>query len=263
MNGKILTIAGSDPSGGAGIQADIKTISALGGYAMAAITALTIQNTQKVYEVHPVDPSIVSAQIRAVLEDILPDAIKVGMMASANIAQNLGQIFAENRDIPLIVDPIILSTSGHCLLEKRGVDILRTDMFPMIDLLTPNLAEAAHLAACDPLYTRDDMCRAGEKLQAMGPKAILVKGGHLAGDILTDILITEEGTFDFSHPMISTKNTHGTGCTLSAAIATGAGQGMTMIDAVARAHQYVYEAIKQAPGYGYGTGPLNHLVRLD
>ena len=263
MRGKILTIAGSDPCGGAGIQADIKTISALGGYAMAAITALTVQNTRQVYEVHPVDAELVAAQVRAVLADITPDAIKVGMMGSAEIALQLTRIFAEYNEIPLILDPVILSTSGHSLLEDTGVDILISDIFPHLDLLTPNLAEATFLTGTDPIETIEDMIRAAEKLCAMGPKAVLVKGGHLTGDILTDILVTGEGVSEFSSPKIATDNTHGTGCTLAAAIAVGMGQGMDVNRAVLRGHDYVQKAIMNAPGYGHGKGPLNHLVVLD
>ncbi len=263
IKGKILTIAGSDPSGGAGIQADIKTISALGGYAMAAITALTVQNSLKVYDVHMVAPTLVAAQITAVLEDITPDAMKVGMMGNAGITEHLAQIFMENHDIPLIVDPVILSTSNHPLLEDKAIDILRMDIFPRIDLLTPNLAEAACLAKCDPIETIDDMRRVGEILRDLGPKAVLVKGGHLVGGILTDILVSDEGMFEISSPYIPTANTHGTGCTLSAAIATSIGQGLDLKSAFSRAHKYVYDAILHAPDIGQGNGPLNHLVALD
>ncbi len=263
MNGKIFTIAGSDPSGGAGIQADIKTISALGAYAMAAITALTVQNAQKVYDVHPVAADIVAAQVTAVLKDIRPDAIKLGMLGSAEIVSSLGQILADHSDLALIVDPVILATSGHRLLEKNGIEILIADIFPLTDLLTPNLAEAALLAGMDDIHSIDDMKRAGQKLRAMGAQAVLIKGGHLSGDILTDVLITEDDDYEFSSPLISTSNTHGTGCTLASAIATGIGQGMGLCDAVGRAHKYVHKAILQAPGFGQGTGPLNHLVGLD
>ncbi len=263
MHGKILTIAGSDPCGGAGIQADIKTISALGGYAMAVITALTVQNTRQVYEVHPVDAELVAAQVRAVLDDITPDAIKVGMMGSAEIALQLAKIFEQHKEIPLILDPVILSTSGHSLLEDKGVDILTSEIFPHLDLVTPNLREAAFLTGSDPIDTIEDMIRAAEKLRAMGPMAVLVKGGHLTGDILTDILVTGNGVREFSSPKIATDNTHGTGCTLATAIAVGMGQGMDVNGAVLRGHDYVQKAIMKAPGYGCGKGPLNHLVVLD
>ena len=263
INGKIFAIAGSDPSGGAGIQADIKTISALGGYGMAAITALTVQNTCGVYDVHLVPPDFVRDQVESVIKDIPPDAIKVGMMGSGKTVERLALIFSDHSHIPLIVDPVILSTSGHALLEKRGVEILRADIFPLIDLLTPNLAEAALLSGMAEVNTLADMKRVGEKLLSMGPKAILVKGGHLSTDILTDILVSKDGMHEFSSPRISTNNTHGTGCTLASAIATGIGQGMTLIEAVGRGHKYVHNAILQAPGFGRGKGPLNHLVALD
>ncbi|MBL4802150.1 MAG: bifunctional hydroxymethylpyrimidine kinase/phosphomethylpyrimidine kinase [Emcibacter sp.] len=279
MNGKIFAIAGSDPSGGAGIQADIKTISALGGYGMAAITALTVQNSLQVHDVYPVPADIVAAQVETVIEDILPDAFKVGMMATADTAKQLARIFSDNHHIPLIIDPVILSTSGHPLLETRGVEILLSDIFPLIDLLTPNLAEAALLADMGEITTLSQMTQAGQKLLSLGPKAILVKGGHLPerGDansdsnsntvpgtiVLTDLLVTEAGLYEFSSPRIRTNNTHGTGCTLASAIATGIGQGMTLTEAVARGHKYVHKAILQAPGFGRGHGPLNHLVTLD
>ncbi len=263
MNGKILAIAGSDPSGGAGIQADIKTISALGGYAMAAITTLTVQNTRQVYDVHPIAANIVADQVTAVLKDITPDAIKLGMMASAETLKQLSQIFVDNSDIPLIVDPVIKSTSGHSLLEKSGIEVLISDILPLTDLLTPNLAEAAQLANMEHINSIKDMMRAGEKLIAMGAAAVLVKGGHLSGDILTDVLVCKDDIYKFSSPLIATKNTHGTGCTLASAIATGIGQGIALKDAVGRAHKYVHNAILQAPEIGHGKGPLNHFVVLD
>lgn len=263
MNGKIFAIAGSDPSGGAGIQADIKTISALGGYAMAAITALTVQNTYQVYDVYPVAADIVAAQVKTVLKDIMPDAIKLGMMGTAETLVLLSQIFSDHSDIPLIVDPVILSTSGHELLEKRGIDVLVSDIFPLTALLTPNLAEAALLTGMDNIHAIRQMKQAGEKLIAMGAKAVLIKGGHLSGDIMTDVLVCQEGIYEFSSPRVPTRNTHGTGCTLASAIATGIGQGLRLKDAVDRAHNYVHKAILQAPGFGHGKGPLNHSVTLD
>lgn len=258
MNGKILTIAGSDPSGGAGIQADIKTITALGGYAMAAITTLTVQNTRQVFDVHPVDAALVAAQIEAILSDIPPDVFKVGMMGTADITAELAQIFSNNADIPLILDPVILSTSGHPLLDDRGIEILISDIFPLIDLLTPNLAEASKLCGMAEISTLAHMARAGQSLREMGPSAVLVKGGHLSGEVVTDILVTSEGITEFTSPKIHTRNTHGTGCTLASAIATGVGQGLNLKDAITRAHDYVHLAIKHAPGFGQGQGPLNH-----
>ncbi|NOZ43256.1 MAG: bifunctional hydroxymethylpyrimidine kinase/phosphomethylpyrimidine kinase [Alphaproteobacteria bacterium] len=263
MNGKIFAIAGSDPGGGAGIQADIKTISALGGYAMAAVTALTVQDTRRVYAVHPVRADIVAAQVTTLLKDITPDAIKVGMMGTADIVEQLARIFAEYRDIPLIIDPVMLSSSGHRLLDDRAVAIMTSALFPLTRLITPNLAEAAVLTGHDSINSLEDMRQAGEKLRAMGPQAVLITGGHLAGDRVTDVLVTASGIAEFSSPLIPTRHTHGTGCTLASAVATGIGQGMALTDAVARAHKYVHKAIEQAPGFGHGAGPLNHLVALD
>jgi len=264
MRGKILTIAGSDPSGGAGVQADIKTISALGGYGMAAITALTVQDTCQVSAVHPVAAPVVKAQVEAVLQDMAPDALKLGMLATAeNVAAVAQLLAADARAIPLVVDPVILSTSGHELLDRRGVAQLISNIFPHVTLLTPNLAEAQRLTGGGEIATLADMRRAGESLRAMGPRAVLVKGGHLTGDRLTDLLISDEGATEFSSARIHSRHTHGTGCALAAAIATGLGQSMALAVAVDRAHRYVHKAISEAPGYGRGKGPLNHLVKLD
>ena len=263
MNGKIFTIAGSDPSGGAGIQADIKTISALGSYAMAAVTALTIQNTQQVYKVHPVEGDVLAAQVTAVLDDIIPDAIKLGMLGSTEVVSTLSKIFQNYRPLPIIVDPVILSTSGYPLLGPDGVDVMIAQLFPMISLLTPNLAEAALLADIEAISSLDDMKLAGRKILSKGPKAVLVKGGHLSGKVLTDILVTHDDIVEFSSPKIESRNTHGTGCTLASACATGIGQGMALKDAVDRAHKYVHKAILEAPDIGQGKGPLNHFVSLD
>jgi len=192
---------------------------------MAAITALTVQNTVRISAVHPVSAHIIEAQVRTVLKDISPDAIKVGMMGSAEIVEVLAKIFSIVSDIPLVLDPVILSTSGFALLEESGVEIMKTDIFPHVTVLTPNLAEAEKLSAVGNVSTLSDMKRAGEKLLTMGPKAVLIKGGHLSQEILTDLLVTDQGMTEFSSPRIETRHTHGTGCTLASAIATGIGKG--------------------------------------
>jgi hydroxymethylpyrimidine/phosphomethylpyrimidine kinase len=264
MRGKVLTIAGSDSSGGAGIQADIKTISALGSYAMTAITAITVQNTNIVSDVYPIPAYLVKAQIEAVLSDIGADVIKTGMLLSPDIILAVGDIL-ENSDpsYKLVVDPVMMSTSGHMLLKPHSIKALTRVIFNKTTLLTPNLAEAAKLANMSALKNIDDMRKAGEKLMELGPQAVLIKGGHLEGDILTDILITQASETLYSSRRVPGRNNHGTGCTLASAIATGLAQDMTMEDAVARAHAYVHKALEQAPGFGTGCGPINHLVKLD
>ena len=263
IHGKILTIAGSDPSGGAGIQADIKTIAALGGYAMAAITCLTVQNSLKVYDSHPVAAEIVSAQVRAVMEDMPPDVIKLGMLGTAEIVESLAALLRQFPPVPLVVDPVILSTSGHELLSPRGIDIMKQDVFPLTTLLTPNLGEAAKLLDGPEITTVAEMKQAGEKLRALGPESVLIKGGHLSADILTDVLVCSEGVFEYSSPAIETRHTHGTGCTLASAVATGLAQGKGVLTGVEQAREYVQKAISAAPGFGAGNGPLNHSVFLD
>lgn len=264
MKGKVLTIAGSDSSGGAGIQADIKTISALGAYAMSAITAITVQDTNMVSDVYPIPADIVKAQILSVLGDIGADAIKTGMLMSPDIIMAIGEVLSDHETpIPLVVDPVMMSTSGHMLLKPHSVNALIKEILPKTTLLTPNLAEAAKLVNMDLLHNIDDMRRAADKLLKMGPKAVLIKGGHLKGDILTDLLVTPNLDKIFSSLRILGKDNHGTGCTLASAIATGLAQGLPLEQSIARAHGYVYKALEQAPGYGSGCGPINHLVDID
>lgn len=264
MDGKVLTIAGSDSSGGAGIQADIKTISALGSYAMSAITAITVQDTNMVSEVFPVPAHIVKSQILSVLGDIGADAIKTGMLMSPDIIIGVSEVLSEHgKDIPLIVDPVMMSTSGHMLLKPHSINALVSEILPKTTLLTPNLAEASKLTGTELLKNIDDMRRAADDLLKMGPETVLIKGGHLKGDILTDILVTQNSEKIFSSLRVPGKDNHGTGCTLASAIATGLAQSLTVEDSVARAHNYVHMALEHAPGYGSGCGPINHLVDID
>ncbi len=260
---RLLTIAGSDPSGGAGIQADIKTATALGAYAMTAITAVTVQNTMGVTAIHRIPPAVVCAQILACLEDIGADAIKIGMLGSAAIAGAVADALREHAaDIPLVVDPVIAATGGTALLDKNGVEILRTRLIPMATLITPNIPEAAALAGFECVLP-NDMLRAGRALLAMGAKAVLITGGHGTGDVLTDTLVTRQGHQTFTAARIDTPHTHGTGCTYSAAIAVGLAGHRTLEDAVARAHAFVQAAIAGAPGFGRGHGPLDHMHAMD
>ncbi|MCP5381275.1 MAG: bifunctional hydroxymethylpyrimidine kinase/phosphomethylpyrimidine kinase [Kordiimonadaceae bacterium] len=264
MKGKVLTIAGSDSSGGAGIQADIKTISSLGAYAMSAITAITVQDTNMVSDVFPVPAKIVKAQILSVLGDIGADAIKTGMLLSPDTILAVSDVLKEHGlSIPLVVDPVMMSTSGHMLLKPHSVNTLVNEILPKTTLLTPNLAEAAKLTGTELLKNMDDMRRAADDLLKMGPGAVLIKGGHLKGDILTDLLVTQNSEKIFSSLRVPGKDNHGTGCTLASGIATGLAQNMTLVDAVARAHNFVHKALEQAPGYGSGCGPINHLVVVD
>jgi hydroxymethylpyrimidine/phosphomethylpyrimidine kinase len=251
---RVLIIAGSDPSGGAGIQGDIKTVTALGGYAAAAITALTVQNSLGVSAVHPMPADLVAAQARAVLEDIGADAVKIGMLGVAAIAHAVAGVLADFEG-PVVVDPVLVSTSGAALLDEAGVEVLKAELLPRAALLTPNAPEAARLTGLDVRST-DDLRRAGEALLRAGARAVLMKGGHVPGERVVDLLMTPAGETRFESPRDATRHTHGTGCALASAAATGLAQGLGLEEAVARAHAYVAEAIRQAPGFGAGAGPI-------
>jgi len=264
MKGKILTIAGSDPSGGAGIQADIKTISSLGGYAMSAITAITVQNTNTVSEVFEVPASLVNSQILSVLGDIGVDVIKTGMLLSLDIVLSVSDVLRDYCDsIPLIVDPVMMSTSGRVLLKSNATEAMISEILPQTALLTPNLAEASKLTGTELLENIDDMRRAADDLLKLGPDAVLVKGGHLKGNTVTDLLVTQNSEKIFTSLRVPDKNNHGTGCTLASGIATGLAQGLNLEDAIVRARKFVQKALEQAPNFGNGSGPINHLVRVD
>jgi hydroxymethylpyrimidine/phosphomethylpyrimidine kinase len=254
---RVLSIAGSDSSGGAGIQADIKTASALRVYAMTAITAVTAQDTTGIGAIHPIPPEMVRAQIARCLCDIGADAIKIGMLGSAQIARVVAAVLPEG--IPLVVDPVLVSTSGTVLADGGVIEVLKADLFPRATLITPNLPETEALCGF-ALADREDVLRAGDMLLSLGPGAVLIKGGHDAGSTVTDILFTPDAPPRlFLAPRIDTRHTHGTGCTLSTAIACGLAQGMPLTDAIALAHAFVQQAIATAPGFGKGRGPLNHL----
>ena len=258
---RLLSIAGSDSSGGAGIQADIKTAGLLGVYAMTAITAVTAQDTTGVGAVQLVTPAIVTEQIARCQRDIGADAIKIGMLGSADIARAVAAALTTHAGhIPVVVDPVMVATSGAVLADDDVVAILKADLFPRASVITPNLPEAARLCGFAVL-TRDDVLRAGEMLLSLGPQAVLIKGGHGADAMLTDTLLTlDEAPRDYTAPRIDTPHTHGTGCTLSSAIACGLAQGMKLGEAVARAHALVHAAIRNAPGLGRGNGPINFLT---
>jgi hydroxymethylpyrimidine/phosphomethylpyrimidine kinase len=257
MKGRVLSIAGSDSGGGAGIQADIKAITCLGGFAMTALTALTAQNTLGVHGVEPVPNAFVRQQIDVVLRDIGADCLKIGMLGTASIIATVSQALVDfAQGIPLVLDPVMVAKGGHSLLDDDAVAALR-GFVPRAALLTPNLPEAGVLLG-RTLETEADMMAAVEPLRALGAGAVLLKGGHLAGDALLDLLITRDEVVAFRGERFASRHTHGTGCTLSSAIATGLAQGMTLVDAVARGRDYVRQAILTAPGLGGGHGPLNH-----
>jgi hydroxymethylpyrimidine/phosphomethylpyrimidine kinase len=261
--GRVLICAGSDSGGGAGIQADIKAVTALGGYAMTAITALTAQNTLGVHAVHGVPPAFIREQIRVVLEDLGADCIKTGMLAdSATIEAVCGALAAHGPGIPLVADPVMVAKGGHPLLAADAVDTLKRRLLPLATILTPNLPEAEALCGT-PIPDLPTMRAAAEWLLTLGVPAVLLKGGHLPGATVTDLLATPEGVTAFESPRIETRHTHGTGCTLASAIACGIAQGMALPAAVARARAYVQAAMRAAPGFGHGHGPLGHGVTVD
>lgn len=255
---RVLIVAGSDSSGGAGIQADIKTIAALGAYAMTAITAVTVQNTTGVKSFHPVPPKVVADQIDAVLSDIGADAVKTGMLVDAATVEAVAVALSAYAGTPIVVDTVMIAKGGATLLDDAGVDAMRTSLFPLAALITPNAPEAAFLAGLS-VETPDDLARAGEKLLAQGARAVLVKGGHLKGDTVTDVLVDTNGTQMFRTRRIDNPSTHGTGCTLASAIAAGLAQGLTLEQAVVRARHYVEAAIRTGLAIGRGIGPVNHL----
>jgi hydroxymethylpyrimidine/phosphomethylpyrimidine kinase len=256
MPGRVLIIAGSDSGGGAGIQADIKTVTALGGYAATAITAITVQNTLGVTGVHPIPLEMVAAQARAVISDIGADVIKTGMLGDVSVVELVAQLIDEAQ-APAVIDPVMIAKGGASLLAQAAVAAVRERLIPRAALLTPNAPEAQALTGLS-VETTDDLRRAGEALLAAGARAVLMKGGHVPGERVTDILMTRRGETLFEADRIETRHTHGTGCTLASACATGLAQGLPLTEAVARAWAYVQEAIARAPGLGKGHGPLDH-----
>jgi hydroxymethylpyrimidine/phosphomethylpyrimidine kinase len=254
---RVLVVAGSDSGGGAGIQADIKAITMLGGFATTAITALTAQNTLGVQDVFPVDPAFVAAQMRSVLTDIGADAIKTGMLGSARVVETVARMCESLASgIPLILDPVMVAKGGATLLDQSAIDMMVLRLFPFASLVTPNVPEAEKLTGLR-IQSAEDLGRAADALLALGPSAVLMKGGHLEGDTVVDLLRTADGAEHyFEGPRIVTRSTHGTGCTLASAIAAGIAEGLTLQGAVARARAYVVAAIQQAPGLGSGHGPL-------
>ena len=254
--GRVLIIAGSDSGGGAGIQADIKTVTALGGYAATALTAVTVQNTLGVSAAYPVPLDIIEGQARAVLSDIGADVIKTGMLGDIEVVELVAMLL-DAAARPAVIDPVMVAKGGARLLADDAIDPVGRLLVPRAALLTPNAPEAEALTGL-PAETTDDLRRAGDALLRMGAGAVLMKGGHVAAERVSDLLITPYGETIFEGERIETRNTHGTGCTLASACATGLAQGMSLEAAAARAWDYVRQAMLQAPGYGAGHGPLDH-----
>ncbi|MEE2970120.1 MAG: bifunctional hydroxymethylpyrimidine kinase/phosphomethylpyrimidine kinase [Pseudomonadota bacterium] len=258
MKGRVLIVAGSDSGGGAGIQADIKTVTALGGFAATAITALTAQDTTGVHGVHLVPIDFIRQQMQVVLGDIGADCIKTGMLHSSEVIEAVTDVIERNAaGIPVVVDPVMVAKGGAALLDPDATTALKSRILKAASVITPNLPEAEVLIGMT-IENLDDMTRAGDALLEMGARAAIIKGGHLPGAKVHDLLVTPNGNEVFSAPRMDTKHTHGTGCTMASALATGLAQGMTLRNSLARAQSYVHDAIRNAPGIGSGHGPIAH-----
>lgn len=255
-----LTIAGFDPSGGAGIQADIKTMSALGCFATSVLTALPVQNTMGVSTIYPIPYLAVKEQIEIVLEDIFPDALKIGMVHTSELVTTIVKTLGKYPKMPIVFDPVMVATSGHWLIEDETIQSIVSKLIPIADIITPNLDEAGILANLK-IETVEDMYLAGKKIKKLGAKNILLKGGHLKTVQLTSLFFSENyDIHEFHFEKCNTNNTHGSGCTLSSAIASYLAQGKSMLDAVTLGQDYVQKAIYQGKdvAIGKGNGPLNH-----
>jgi hydroxymethylpyrimidine/phosphomethylpyrimidine kinase len=255
---RLLVIAGSDSSAGAGLQADLKTAQAFGVYAQTVVTAVTAQDTHGVHAVYPMPPDLVRAQIEAALGDIGADVIKIGMLGNGRIAAAVADALEDN-DLPLVLDPVLLSTSGTRLLDEEGVEILKHRLIPRARLLTPNLPEAEALTGILP-KSDHSLRNAAQAFVMLGIRDVLFKGGHGEGNKIRDVLVSGELQTVFETLRQDTSHTHGTGCTLATAIACGLALGASLPEAVARAQAYVQDAIRTAPGLGGGHGPLNHTL---
>jgi len=256
----VLTIAGFDGSGGAGIQGDIKTISALGCYATSVLTALPVQNTCGVKSIYPIPADVVETQLQTILDDIFPDAIKIGMVHTTDVVEAIVNTLQQYPEVPVVFDPVMVSTSGYRLLEDSTIEAIVKKLFPLAAVITPNLDEATVLTRM-PVHTVDDMRIAGKKLMELGAPSVLLKGGHLDTTQLTSLYFTNDGrVHEYSFEKINTQNTRGTGCALSSAIASHIARGKSLRDAIALAQEYVHQAILTGKEVqtGKGNGPLNH-----
>jgi hydroxymethylpyrimidine/phosphomethylpyrimidine kinase len=260
---RVLIVAGSDSGGGAGIQADIKTCAAFGVYSATAITAITAQNTTGVQRVEALAPDLVADQMRSVLSDIGADVIKIGMLANAKVIEAVADVISKDaEEITVVLDPVLVATSGDALLDANAIDVLKELLLPLADVITPNTHESALLTGLK-VEDGDGMIAAGDALREMGAYAALMKGGHLDGKSVTDILVAEEGNQIMNAPRIYSRHTHGTGCTLASAVAALLAQGAPLEIAVMEAREFVFEAIRSAPKLGAGNGPLNHGLKID
>ena len=260
--GRVLIIAGSDSGGGAGIQADIKAVSAMGGFAMTAVTAITVQNTLGVTGIHPVPDDTVADQMRAVLSDLGADAIKTGMLATASLIETVASVLQQEApDVPLVLDPVMVATSGDALVDTTAAEAIKSRLLPRAALVTPNVPEAERLTGLT-IGGLDTQIAAAEALVEAGAQAALVKGGHMSGEVLRDVLVSPRGLQIFEHERLDTPHTHGTGCTLASAISSLLAQGHALPEAVRRAGDYLHNAIRQAPGFGAGHGPVDHFWML-
>ncbi len=260
----VLSIAGSDPSGGAGIQADLKAFSARGVYGMAAVTALTAQNTQGVSGIHLVPPDFVAHQLEAIFADVRVDAVKIGMIATAAIAEAVAGVLADHRGGPIVLDPVMVAKGGASLLDPAAVVALTDLLLPLATLITPNLPEAAALLGRPVAQNRADMAMQAEDLFGLGANAVLLKGGHLPGQQSPDVLMTEAGLTWLEGERLPTANTHGTGCTLSSALAAELAKGASLAEAAKTAKAYLSEAVVSADrlSVGSGYGPVHHFHHL-
>lgn len=260
---RLLTIAGSDSGGGAGIQADLKTFSACGCYGMSAVTALTAQNTQGVRAIHPVPVAFLEAQIRAVLEDIGVDAIKIGMLHSSEVIETVARLLKDFRCERVVLDPVMVATSGDKLIEDGAIESMKSQLFPVVTMITPNIPEAQLLLGQE-ISGEKDLPAAARKLSDEHNLSILLKAGHLSGDRLQDVLITVHNgeQYLYTNRRVTTRNTHGTGCTLSSAVASFLGRGLDLPEAVKEAEKYLHQAITTGSEYtlGQGYGPVHHFA---
>ena len=259
---KLLIIAGSDSSGGAGIQADIKTATSLGVYAMTAITAITAQNTTGVKSIVPIPPREIFNQISFSVQDIKPNSVKIGMLHNVGVIKEVIKAIKKHKLKNIIIDPVMVAKGGHRLISNSSINYLRKKLFPYALLVTPNIPEAETLIK-KKIKTLDDIIKAGKKILKFGPKFVLIKGGHINKSIIEDVLISKNNIKIFQNKKINTKNTHGTGCTLSSAIASFVSRNYNMNESCRRSIHYVHKAILLNPKFGKGHGPINHVALLN
>ena len=262
IKSKILIIAGSDSSGGAGIQADIKTVTSLGSYAMTALTAVTSQNTTGVSSIFSVSHTEISKQIEFTSKDIKPDAIKIGMLGNTKVINAVLKSISKIKVNKIILDPVMVAKGGARLINNKSIKILKSKLLKKVSLITPNIPEAEILAN-QKIFSKEDMITAGKKIITFGAKSVLIKGGHLNSKISYDLLLEKNKTFFFKNRKIKSRHTHGTGCTLSSAIATYFSCGKSLNKSCENAIKYVNQAITYAPKYGKGHGPINHLNSIS